>query len=199
IAVLGDPCPRRRPSTSTSVRFGPSPRKSAVATPPGVVKPLVVLPRSCPSPLFMFCGNCVMRSLISVLPVVSMDSDDMTSIGLVLTAFGAAMREPVTMISCRGSSVAATLACCCAKADTLAAAAKTATKSCVLQAEKKWVRGFYTPKLMLHMLRVSLRGNGHDVSDQKRAFRCGITTIRLMGLIVCGPKNTRRAIQREKM
>src|SRR5258708_27195351 len=101
--VYGDPCPRRRPSTSTSVRLGPSPRKSAVAMPPAVVKPLVPLPRSCPNELLKFCGSWVMRSLISVLPDVSMYFDDKTCIGLVLTSFGAAMREPVTMISCRGS------------------------------------------------------------------------------------------------
>jgi len=67
-----------------------------------VVKPLVVLPRSCPNELLKFCGSCMMRSLISVLPVVSIYFDEMTFIGLVLTSFGAAMREPVTMISCRG-------------------------------------------------------------------------------------------------
>ncbi len=41
----------------------------------------------------------MIRSLMSVFPVVAMDSADMTCIGLVLTAFGAAMREPVTTIS----------------------------------------------------------------------------------------------------
>src|SRR5258708_12846915 len=58
-----------------------------------------------------------MRSLISVLPDVSIYFDDNTCIGLVLTAFGAAMREPVTMISCRGS--ADTAGACCARADML--------------------------------------------------------------------------------
>jgi hypothetical protein len=38
--------------------------------------------------------------------------DDKTSIGLVLTSFGAAMRDPVTMISCRGSDALAAGAVC---------------------------------------------------------------------------------------
>src|ERR1700719_3773670 len=56
-----------------------------------------------------------MRSVISVLPVASMYFDDRTSIGLVLTSLGAAMRDPVTMISCSGASGAAVAAgTCCA-------------------------------------------------------------------------------------
>jgi hypothetical protein len=50
-------------------------------------------------PLLKFWGNWVIRSLMSVLPVVSMDCDEMTWMGLVLVSFGAAMREPVTMTS----------------------------------------------------------------------------------------------------
>jgi hypothetical protein len=78
----------------------------------------------------------MMRSLISVLPVVAMDSDVMTSIGLVLTAFGAAMREPVTMISCRGSAVAASLVGCCATAVRVLAKPKTPTSSSSFQVEQ---------------------------------------------------------------
>ena len=54
----------------------------------------------------------MMRSVTSVLPLVSIYFDDRTSIGLVLTSFGAAMRDPVTMISCSGASGAAAGACC---------------------------------------------------------------------------------------
>src|ERR1700676_2579865 len=129
--------------------------------PPAVVKPLDMLPRSCPSELLKFCGNCMMRSLISVLPVVAMDSADMTCIGLVLTAFGAAIREPVTTISCMGSAVTASLGCCCAKAGRLVAAAKTPTTRRLFQVEKQWTRDFSIPNLKIHMLRVSLKRNGH--------------------------------------
>src|SRR5882757_2599051 len=126
--VYGDPWPKRRPSISTKVRFGPSPRRSAVAMPPAVVKPLVVLPRSCPSELLKICGSCRMRSLISVFPLVSMYCEDSTWIGLVLTAFGAAIRDPVTMISVRAGSVsAAATAACCARAGRGAKAIAAAT------------------------------------------------------------------------
>src|SRR6476661_2781002 len=61
-----------------------------------------------------------MMSVISVLPDTCMDWDEMTCMGLVLTAFGEAMREPVTTISCSGSAgAAATAAGCCAKAGVL--------------------------------------------------------------------------------
>src|SRR5450631_365290 len=41
-----------------------------------------------------------------------MDLEETTCIGLVLTSFGEAMRDPVTMISCKGGgSVAATTGC----------------------------------------------------------------------------------------
>src|ERR1700722_3886980 len=36
--VLGSPAPKRRPFTSTRVRWGPSPRRSTVETPPVEVK-----------------------------------------------------------------------------------------------------------------------------------------------------------------
>ena len=90
----------------------------------------------------------MIRSLISVLPVVAMASADTTCIGLVLTAFGAAMREPVTTISCRGGS--ATLAAvigCCASAVALAAAATSARIICLLKInmaggllKARWIR-----------------------------------------------------------
>jgi hypothetical protein len=57
-----------RPSTSTKVRPGPSPRRSAVATPPAVARPDVPLPRSWPKSLVNICGSWLMMSLMSVLP-----------------------------------------------------------------------------------------------------------------------------------
>src|SRR5260370_29490504 len=129
--VYGEPWPRRRPSTSTRGRLGPRPRKSAVATPPAVVKPLVPLPRSWPNELLKFCGSWVMRSLMSVFPDVSIYFDDKTCMGLVLTSFGAAMREPVTMISCRGS--ADTAGACCAKGDMLGRATAAAKNNPLLK------------------------------------------------------------------
>src|ERR1700722_1512467 len=67
-----------------------------------------------------------MRSVISVLPLASMYFDERTSIGLVLTSFGAAMRDPVTMISCSaGSGAAAAAGACCAIAGISMAAMHT--------------------------------------------------------------------------
>src|SRR5277367_546335 len=112
-----------------------------------------------------------MRSLISVLPVVAMDSDDMTWIGLVLTAFGAAMREPVTTISCRGSAVTASLGCCCATAGRLIAAAMAPTKRRFFQAEKRWMLDFSTSNLKIHMLRVSLKRDGRCLTRGALSLR----------------------------
>ena len=97
--VFGAPMPSRRPSMSTSVRPGPSPRRSAVATPPAVVRPDVPLPKSWPRSFVNTCGSWLMMSVMSVFPDTWMDFDETTWIGLVLTSFGEAMRDPVTMIS----------------------------------------------------------------------------------------------------
>src|SRR5579863_1901217 len=48
------------------------------------------------------CGSWLITSMMSVLPDTWIDFAEMTWMGLVLTSFGAAMREPVTMISCSG-------------------------------------------------------------------------------------------------
>ena len=81
-----------------------------------------------------FCGSWVMRSLISGLTGrFNIFRIDKTWIGLVLTSFGAAMREPVTMISCRGS--ADTVGACCANMDMLGAAIATARTSRLLKAD----------------------------------------------------------------
>ena len=47
-----------------------------------------------------------------------MDFAEMTCMGLVLTSFGAAMREPVTMISCRGVESSGVGGACCAEPGT---------------------------------------------------------------------------------
>src|SRR5258707_15789322 len=47
-----------------------------------------------------------------------MDFAEMTCMGLVLTSFGAAMREPVTMISCRGLESSDVGGACCAEPGT---------------------------------------------------------------------------------
>ena len=65
---------------------------------------------------------------MSVLPDTSIYFDDMTVIGLVLTSFGAAMRDPVTMISVRAvSDGSAAAGVCCARAGTPASASAAAT------------------------------------------------------------------------
>ena len=65
---------------------------------------------------------------ISVFPLVSMYCEDSTWIGLVLTAFGAAILDPVTMISVRAASGSAAAAgACCAKAGRGAKAIAVAT------------------------------------------------------------------------
>src|ERR1700722_83778 len=54
-----------------------------------------------------------MMSLMSVFPDTCIDFEETTWIGLVLTSFGEAIRDPVTMISCRGpASAAAVIAGC---------------------------------------------------------------------------------------
>ena len=59
-----------------------------------------------------------MMSVMSVMPDTWMDFAEMTWMGLVLTSFGAAMREPVTMISCSGGESAATGGACCVEPGT---------------------------------------------------------------------------------
>jgi hypothetical protein len=46
-----------------------------------------------------FCGSWLMMSVMSVLPETRMSWRVTTLMGLVLVAFGAAMREPVTITS----------------------------------------------------------------------------------------------------
>jgi len=114
----------------------------------------------------------VMRSLISVLPVVSMDSDDMTCIGLVLTAFGAAMREPVTMISCRvlGSSDFRLLL---RESGHAGCSGQDPTKKLRFPSGKKMNARFLHSETNTPHVEGLPKGNGHDVSDQKRAFVAG--------------------------
>src|SRR6202034_1725801 len=73
----------------------------------------------------------LMISLMSVLPDTWMDFAEMTWMGLVLTSFGAAMREPVTMISCSGGESCVTGGACCAEPGT-ARASKNLSEAGVL-------------------------------------------------------------------
>src|SRR3954462_14926657 len=122
--VYGEPMPSRRPLTSTRVRFGPRPRRSAVATPPAVVRPGVRLPRSWPRSLVKFCGSWLMMSTMSFLPETTMSWLVTTWTGLGLVAFGLAMREPVTITSSWTASFGGLGGCCAiagAQADATAA------------------------------------------------------------------------------
>ena len=63
---------------------------------------------------------------MSDLPLASIYCEDMTWIGLVLTSFGAAMRDPVTMISCStGSAATPAVGACWAMAGICMAATHT--------------------------------------------------------------------------
>ncbi len=97
--VLGSPAPRRRPSTSTSVRWGPRPRRSTVVKPPVEVKGLEVLPKSAFA-LMMFCGRAFITSEISVCPCSWISWLLTMVVGLVAEMFaGTGIREPVTTTS----------------------------------------------------------------------------------------------------
>ncbi len=86
------------------MRWGPSPLKSAVASPPATVSPLVLLFRS-ENELLKFCGSCMMTSLMSVRPPSWISLAVTTWIGLVLVALGRLMREPVITTSSTGAAL----------------------------------------------------------------------------------------------
>jgi len=71
LAVFASATPSRRPLTNTSVRCGPRPLKSAVASPPAVVSALV-RPLKSANELTKFCGNRLITSLMSLRPEIWM-------------------------------------------------------------------------------------------------------------------------------
>src|ERR1700761_119736 len=70
-----------------------------------------------------------MMSLISVLPETWIDCDDTTWMGLVLTSFGEAIRDPVTMISVSGAASGAAASACGAGAGTFCASSNLSAES----------------------------------------------------------------------
>src|ERR1044071_3533161 len=91
----------RRPLTSTRVRWVPRPRRSSRFRP--------VVPRKrlefCWLKVLRIDGSSLSRSPTEVLPVSTSSSADTVVTGTGASRFGRAMRDPVTMISCRFSDL----------------------------------------------------------------------------------------------
>ena len=105
--VVGSPGMSLRPLIRTSVRCGPSPRRSIFATPEEPCARLELWSG-------VTCGSVFSRSTMFVEPLLRIASDCTTVTGLTLSSCGTAMREPVTTIS----SIEVALGgagCCCAK------------------------------------------------------------------------------------
>jgi hypothetical protein len=86
-----------------------------------------------------------MRSLMSVLPVVAMDSAETTWIGLVLTSFGTAMRDPVTITSSTTGAAASGAGAVCAVAVSVHALAKTAMSTSTIIENRDFCFTFPNP------------------------------------------------------
>ncbi len=95
----------RRPSTSTSVRFAPIPRRFTLAIPSDAVGPLACPESNC-VPSGTNCG--IWFSTLSMLSVLEFSSRSVSivTIGLAASRSRRTMREPVTVISSRPVSCA---------------------------------------------------------------------------------------------
>ena len=88
----------RRPSTSTSVRFAPIPRRFTLAI-PSVAAPDAVLPESNCVPSGTNCGIWFSTLSIPIVLEFSSRSLSIVTIGLAASRSRRTMREPVTVIS----------------------------------------------------------------------------------------------------
>ena len=181
MAVLGEPTPRRRPSISTNVRFGPKPRKSAVATPPAVVNPEVRV-----AEILTQIVIEVLRQLGDEIADIGLAGyldgfREMATIGLVLTSFGAAMRDPVTTTSSKAGSVGpghASAGACCATAGISMAAMHT-------HADKTMVNRFTNDVTLSNfpiLILVSPENDSHVAAClHVQNPRCGVATCKAHG------------------